>query len=283
MSQRRVLNCGSSDWFSEQSQAVRRAPFTLIELLVVITIIVILAALLLPALSQAREKSRKAACLNNLKQIGLAAEMYLQDSEAHYPVALGSSGISWDDLLSAYDGRSLTLAQMTTGSLLNGRWGAREGDLPGGFNHGALYRCPSDSQPPNGNHIRITYYPTQTPGGGRPGLGIYGFIAPNAANTFSRKESEISQPSGTITFTEMSGDPAVIWWARLGCSWEWQGLEAYTLLNRVTPHHLGGKPYNFLMADGHVEPMSVMESLTRDDGTTAGAANVTDTWWDSTR
>ncbi|MCX8083279.1 MAG: type II secretion system GspH family protein, partial [bacterium] len=72
-----------------QNSAVRG--FTLIELLVVVAIIAILAAMLMPALSRARESARRAVCMNNLKQIGTALEMYAQDNNQMYPYA-GSSG-----------------------------------------------------------------------------------------------------------------------------------------------------------------------------------------------
>ena len=62
-----------------------RLGFTLIELLVVIAIIGILAAMLLPSLSKAQGKARSVSCVNNLRQLSLAARYYLDDNSEYYP------------------------------------------------------------------------------------------------------------------------------------------------------------------------------------------------------
>jgi len=73
---------------------VTRCAFTLIELLVVIAIIAILAALLLPVLSAAKQRTWTARCQSNLHQIGLGMKMYADENGEYYPES--GSKISWD-------------------------------------------------------------------------------------------------------------------------------------------------------------------------------------------
>ena len=182
--------------------------FTLIELLVVIAIIAILAALLLPALSAAKQKSRRVACLNNLRQLTFACKMYADDSAGQlvssWPIGFGSFPVnpySWCPgwaCLSKPGGFDYGPDPQFNCTNV---YALQQGTVWQYLKSANVYRCPADDTSLGGLPVLRSYSMNAWMSGRSYGdpSGDSTFVTPENDATLTyvlfRKESQVAQPS----------------------------------------------------------------------------------------
>lgn len=254
-SKEKVLDCVSAG----RRCAAGTGGFTLIELLVVIAIIAILAAMLLPALSLAKSAARSAKCKSNLRQLGLALTMYVDDFD-RYPVYNFDliSAMPWNERLRPY---------------ISGKWSD------------PIYRCPDyrgltmegdpDSAAPLGsygyNANGVEFYPHELGLGGR--LANVESLVPDSDDVVPLPAARVKVPSDMIAF----GDATLVWvppiflknlYNNSGTVASYSGaaiIDINSHNNMLTPSWPGSKgikeatklrhneTYNIVFCDGHVE------------------------------
>jgi prepilin-type N-terminal cleavage/methylation domain-containing protein len=205
--------------------------FTLIEILVVIAIISILAALLFPVLSSAKNRSKQIGCANNLKQVALAFQMYAADNDGRLPEnpPTGYGLTRW------ISGNMKNQEEATSESFI------RQGKLFPYANDVALYHCPADLSQTAGLP-RLRSYSMNSWIGSR-------FMETNSRASYRTfvRESELAAARPATLWTMIDEHEATI-----DDGWFWVTMDdAKPFASSPATRHHNGYGLNF--ADGHVE------------------------------
>lgn len=200
--------------------------FTLVELLVVIAIIATLAAMLLPALNKARDKSRTISCVSNQKQIGLALGMYNNDFDGFFPKGF-SGGIFWSQTV--FDCGYLPQSVFACPSVL--------GERPGVDKFGA-----DTAKMLRAGTVSGWRWMCVSPGLNAGEMGGY----EDTDDSPYLKAGNIKQPSFFIVAAETSGPVA-----RVYNTFEPSRTMAF-------PHHANGQQLNVIHGDGHVKTYTIV-------------------------
>jgi len=230
------------------SQFVRREKFpshrfTLVELLVVIAIIAILAALLLPALSQAKSRAQTIACNNNLKQLEDCCHLYAADNDDFLPPNQVGGFVSGTDSTNALTSVDNPDAWCPGIAPEDTNFYDVESGLIFPYNKSpAIYHCPADQSTVDGypGLLRTRSYTMDI------GLGC---TYPGITNPFL-KFTEITQPPPSSLFVFIDENEDAIWDETFGY-WATNGPWADYWLDLPSSRHQQGANLSF--ADGHVE------------------------------